>query len=96
VNRNLISEIEKSNKVSYSAIRKRVTRGKQNLRFKELRSYYATFLRKHGILAEYIDLLQGRIPKSVFAKHYLKIESVKELVQKVNAVTATIESALQS
>lgn len=96
VNRHLISEITKSSKVSYSAIRKRLTRNKQNLRFKELRSYYATYLRKNGVLAEYVDLLQGRIPRSVFARHYLKIGSVKELVQKVDAVTATIESSLLS
>jgi hypothetical protein len=96
VNRELISEVVDSQPVSYSAIRKRLTRHYQNLRFKELRSYFATFLRNNGILAEYVDLLQGRIPKSVFARHYLKIESVKELVQKVNAVTATMESSLLS
>ena len=49
-----------------------------------------------AILAEYIDLLQGRIPKSVFARHYLKVDDVKELVQKVNAVTSAIESGLLS
>ena len=92
----MISEIAKSSKVSYSAIRKRLTRKKLNLRFKELRSYFATYLRTHGILAEYIDLLQGRIPKSVFAKHYLKIESIKEIVREVNAVTDIIESSLLS
>ncbi len=96
VSKTLIDEIAQSNKVSYSAIRKRITRAKHNIRIKELRSYFATYLRTHGILSEYIDLLQGRIPKSVFAKHYLKIESVKELVRKVNAVTATIESNLLS
>ena len=64
------------------------------MRIKELRSYFATYLRQHGILAEYIDLLQGRIPKSVFARHYLKLDSIKDLVQKVNTVTATIESDL--
>ena len=94
VNKALVSEIERSSKVSYSAIRKRLTRNKQNLRFKELRSYYATYLRKNGIISEYIDLLQGRIPKSVFARHYLKVDDVKELVHKVNAVTDTIERAL--
>jgi intergrase/recombinase len=92
----LIDEIAQSNKVSYPAIRKRITRTKHNIRIKELRSYFATYLRQHGILAEYIDLLQGRIPKSVFARHYLKVEDVKELVQMVNAVTATIESSLLS
>jgi intergrase/recombinase len=92
--KDLVSEIAKSSKVSYSAIRKKAARNKQNLRIKELRSYYATYLRKNGILAEYVDLLQGRIPKSVFARHYLKLESIKELVAQVNSVTASIENSL--
>jgi intergrase/recombinase len=96
VSKELISDICNSQPVSYSAIRKRLTRKSQRLRFKELRSYYATYLRQHGILAEYIDLLQGRIPKSVFARHYLKIESIKDLVQKFNALTLNIEKALLS
>ncbi len=96
VTKDLINEICNSQPVTYSAVRKRLTRNKQNLRFKEQRSYFATYLRKHGILAEYIDLLQGRIPKSVFARHYLKIESIKELVKQVLAVTATVESGLLS
>jgi len=96
VTKDLISEIAKSSKVSYGAIRKRLTRNKQNLRIKELRSYFATFLRKHDILAEFIDLLQGRIPRSVFARHYLKIKDVKELVMQVLAITATIERDLLS
>jgi intergrase/recombinase len=96
VSKTLVDEIAKSNKVSYPAIRKRITRPKHNIRIKELRSYFATYLRQHGLLAEYIDLLQGRIPKSVFAKRYLKIESIKELEQKVNAVTATMENNLLS
>ena len=96
VNKDLVSAIERSNNVSYSANRKRLTRNNQKLRFKELRSYYATYLRQHGILAEYIDLLQGRIPKSVFARHYLKVEDVKELANKVNALTASMENSLLS
>jgi intergrase/recombinase len=79
-----------------NAIRKRLTRKELNLRFKELKSYFATYLRSQEILSEYIDLLQGRIPKSVFARHYLKLKDVKELVQKVNAATTTIESSLPS
>jgi intergrase/recombinase len=66
------------------------------VRIKELRSYFATYLDLHETLVEYIDLLQGRVPKSVFAKHYLKIEYTKELVQKFNAVTTSIESRLLS
>ena len=96
VNKTLISKIERSSKVSYRAIRKRLTINNQNLRFKELRSYYATYLRNNGILAEYIDLLQGRIPKSVFARHYLKVKNIKELVKHVLVVTTSLESKLLS
>jgi intergrase/recombinase len=96
VPKTLVYEIAQSNKVSYPAIRKRITRAKHNIRIKELRSYFATYLRQHGILAEYIDLLQGRIPKSVFARHYLKVDDVKELVENVNAVNSTIERDLLS
>ncbi|MBN1245240.1 hypothetical protein JXA31_06570 [Candidatus Bathyarchaeota archaeon] len=96
VSKALIDEIVQSNKVSYSAIRKRISRAKHNIRIKELRSYFATYLRTHGILTEYIDLLQGRIPKSVFARHYLKVEDVKELVGQVLAVTDNLDKTLQS
>lgn len=95
VGRELISEIVDSQPVSYSAIRKK-PRINQHLRFKELRSYYATHLRQHGILAEYIDLLQGRIPKSVFARHYLKVEDIKELAKQVAVITCAIEKDLLS
>jgi intergrase/recombinase len=94
ITKDLISQISNSKPISYQAVRKRITRAKHNLRVRELRSYFATFLRKNGILSEFIDLLQGRIPKSVFAKHYLKLDNIKELVQKVNGITATIESSL--
>jgi hypothetical protein len=95
VSEELVSEIASSQPVSYSAIRKRLARNKQKLRFKELRSYFATYLRKKGILAEYVDLLQGRIPKSVFARHYLKVEDVKELVKHVLTVTDNLIETLE-
>ena len=96
VNQDLVSEICKSQQVTYSVIRKRLTRKGQPLRIKELRSYCATYLRNHGILAEYVDLIQGRIPKSVFARHYLKVEDLKVLVKQVLAVTQNLENSLLS
>ena len=47
-------------------------------------------------MAEIVDLLQGRFPRRAFARHYLKVEDVKELVAQVLAVTATMESSLLS
>jgi intergrase/recombinase len=34
------------------------------------RKIYASWLRQSGIESEIVDLLQGRIPKTVFARHY--------------------------
>ena len=66
----------------------------QKLRFKELRRYFATYLHQHGILAEYMDLFQGRIPKSVFSRHYLKVEDVKELVYKISVEIDNLKNSL--
>lgn len=41
-----------------------------------------------------MELLQGRIPKSVFARHYLKVEDVRELVKKLTAETEKLENTL--
>ena len=36
------------------------------------RKIYASWLRQSGIESEIVDLLQGRVPRSVFASHYLR------------------------
>jgi intergrase/recombinase len=56
----------------YNAIHKKFYRRHVEIRIKELRSYYASFMVKHGIISEEVDLLQGRVSKSVFVRHYLK------------------------
>jgi intergrase/recombinase len=47
-------------------------------RFIELRDYYATFMVRNGLIKEEVDLLQGRIPLSIFLRHYWS-PSLKEL-----------------
>ena len=37
---------------------------------------------RNGLLSEEIELLQGRVPKSVFARHYLK-ENIGEFKSRV-------------
>lgn len=34
------------------------------------RKIYSSFLRQNGIESEIVDLLSGRVPKTVFARHY--------------------------
>jgi hypothetical protein len=56
----------------YNALRLAVKRKKLDMNMAYCRKIFATHLRTHGIEQEIIDLLQGRAPKSVFAKHYFR------------------------
>ena len=71
---NLILKIANSSQVSYFTIRKHLRRGKTNIRIKELRSLYASFMVRHGLIHEEVDIIQGRVPKSIFVRHYLTID----------------------
>lgn len=64
------------------------------------RKIYASWLRQSGIESEIIDLLQGRIPKSVFARHYFTpsldcrdrvIRALVKLKQQINSAATTRE-----
>jgi len=96
VSEELVQQIVSSKPIFYTTIRKHLEKNKLILRIKELRSYFATFLRKNGIISEYIDLIQGRIPRSVFVRHYLKVDDFKALVTQVLAITENLESSLLS
>jgi intergrase/recombinase len=45
---------------------------KMDMRF--CRKIYASHLRQFGIESEIVDLLQGRVPRTVFARHYLVVK----------------------
>jgi hypothetical protein len=92
----LIFEIANSKSISYSMIRKRLLRNNLKVRIKELRSYYASYMVKNRILiSEEADLCQGRIPKSVFARHYLK-ENLKELSSKILVALTELEQSVNN
>jgi intergrase/recombinase len=42
------------------------------------RKIFATYLRLSGVEQETIDLLQGRIPRNVFVRHYFRPNFAKE------------------
>jgi hypothetical protein len=85
VSENLINEISNSNPVTYSAIRLRLERKGLHMRINELRDYYGTLLLNKGILEVEVNLLQGRIPISIFVKHYWspKLSELRDRVFKV-------------
>ncbi|MCI0557706.1 MAG: hypothetical protein MN733_04370 [Nitrososphaera sp.] len=57
---------------SYQAIRSYLKRRKTAMQMKYCRKIFGTYLRQNGIESEFIDVLQGRVPQSVFAKHYYR------------------------
>ena len=92
----LIQQIANSDEtVSLSSIRKKLNRHKLTLRFKELRQFYATNMRKLGLMQELISLLQGRVERTVFTQFYLK-ENPRELAEKTITLVADLESSLLS
>jgi hypothetical protein len=56
----------------YNALRLAAKRYGMNMNMAFCRKIFATHLRMNGIEQETIDLLQGRVPKSVFARHYFR------------------------
>jgi intergrase/recombinase len=59
----------------------------------KLRDYFGTYMIKHGLIKEEVDLLQGRIPPSIFLRHYWSpsfkelrdrtLEAIKQLEQRL-------------
>jgi intergrase/recombinase len=48
-------------------------RRKLDMQMKYCRKIYASYLRQNGgIESEIVDLLQGRVPRTVFARHYFR------------------------
>ena len=68
VPKSLIDQIAVSELVGYNAIIKRLQRRKMRSRICESRDNYGTFMVRHGLIKEEVDLLQGRIPPSIFIR----------------------------
>jgi intergrase/recombinase len=73
----------------------RLDRKHVKMRFKELRSYHNSYLRKQGIISELVDVLAGRVPKTVFARHYLG-EDMKDFSKQVLEMENNLEKSLLS
>jgi hypothetical protein len=54
------------------------------------RDYFGTYLRKHNVTKEEINLLQGRIPSEIFIRHYWS-PKLKELGCRIFKALETIE-----
>jgi intergrase/recombinase len=75
---------------SYQAIRSFLKRRKHAMNLKYCRKIFGTWLRQNGIESEFIDVLQGRVPASVFAKHYYRpdqatLDKTRKLIKELRS-----------
>jgi hypothetical protein len=74
-------EIAKSTRsLDYQGIRSEFRRRKVAFAMRYCRKLFATFMRRH-MDTELVDLLQGRVPTSIFAKYYNRPNYLDELVK---------------
>jgi hypothetical protein len=92
VPKGVVDEVCRCRSVSDSGLKRRIAKHRLRRRFKDLRDYYATFMLYQGLLREEIDLLQGRIGKTLFMKHYFS-PSLKTLRDKtLTAINSMISN----
>ncbi|HET6588726.1 MAG TPA: integrase [Candidatus Nitrosocosmicus sp.] len=70
VSNNILSLAVNQRQQKYDTVRETLKDEEFKLSF--CRKIFATFLRNEGVEAEIIDLLQGRIPNSIFVRHYYR------------------------
>ncbi len=71
----------------YNSLRKRISiKNNFDMNMYYCRKVFATFLRNNGIEPEIIDLLQGRITRSVFINHYYRPDINQIITNKVRPV----------
>jgi integrase len=82
-------------KITYEGLRSKFRRRGLDVRFYDLRRYFATLLRLHGVEAEVIDICQGRCSRSIFARCYFRPD-VPLIFSKVRDVVVEMEKTLPS
>ncbi len=80
--------------ITYSMIRKAVERAGLQMNLGFTRKIFATYLYTNGIDSQTIDLLQGRLPKTVFARHYNRPNFEKE-IEKVRACLNNLSDSIK-
>jgi intergrase/recombinase len=89
VNDDIISIARNTNGCGYDALRSYLRRRKVGMHMGYCRKIFGTYLRMQGIESETIDMLQGRIPKSVFVRHYFRPD-FSSLSERINEVLASL------
>ena len=72
VSETILDIAKQANKITYTSVKLAIKRRGVEMHMNYCRKIFATYLRSKGIEQEIIDLLQGRIPKNIFVRHYYK------------------------
>ena len=89
----LIDEIAACEPITYSMLKGRLYRREIRMRVDELRDHWGTFMLDHGLIKEEVDLLQGRVGKSIFVRHYWS-PAITELRDRVLKALELLEPKL--
>jgi len=74
----MVEHVEKKKELTYNSLKWIFKLYDIPLRMSFCRKIFATFLRTQGVQQEIIDLLQGRIPRNVFVRHYYRPNFAEE------------------
>jgi intergrase/recombinase len=72
VNESIIQIAIETRQCNYNSMRCYLKRRKIPFNFNYCRKIFATYMRMQGIEQEVIDLLQGRLPKSIFLRYHYR------------------------
>ena len=79
----LVKKVSQCKPITYNSIKMKLQRKHTPLRFNELRDYFGSYMVQHGnLIREEVDLLQGRVGESIFARHYFS-PSFQELRDRI-------------
>jgi intergrase/recombinase len=78
---------------TWNAIRLACRRRNINMDMRLCRKIHGSWLHKHGVTAEEVDFLQGRVSPSVFGRHYLTPDST--LRQRVLVAVSQLEKEIK-
>jgi len=79
----------------YTALSSAIRKKGYSIKVKELRKLYATTLRNNKVPTEVIDILEGRVPQSIFLRFYYK-PFLKDIQTKTLEAIQPLEQELLS
>jgi intergrase/recombinase len=80
--------------MTYSNLNELITKNGLNMNMSFCRKIFATHLRLTGINQETIDLLQGRAPRSIFAKYYFRPDFDKVLKNRIAKILERLYTSI--